>query len=84
MELAYSEIGYILHTKYIATTSIGYTLPARIQEVGDNIFILKSVLLEEVKLKFTIDDVRLRSTLTTNQTIRFVKKIFFYTFLFSI
>ena len=42
---------------------------------------LKSVLPDEVKVKTTIDDSRLRSNLTTNKTIRFTKKSFFYTIL---
>ena len=41
-------------------------------------FWLKSLLTNEVKVSFTIDDVRLNSNLTTNKTIRFTKKSFFY------
>ena len=37
---------------------------------------LKSLLPKEVKVKITIDDVRLKSNLTTNKTIRFTKKSF--------
>ena len=38
---------------------------------------LKSLLPKEVKVNFTIDDVRLKSKLTTNKTIRFTKILFF-------
>ena len=39
---------------------------------------LKSLLTNEVKVSFTIDDVRLNSILTTNKTIMFTKTSFFY------
>ena len=42
---------------------------------------LKSLLPNNVKVKITIDDYRLRSTLTTNKTIKFTKKTFFYAIL---
>ena len=42
---------------------------------------LKNLLPNEVKVNITIDDVRLRSNLTTNKTIKFTKKSFFYTIL---
>ena len=42
---------------------------------------LKSLLPKEVKLSKTIDDVRLKSSLTTNETITFSKKSFFYVIL---
>ena len=42
---------------------------------------LKSLLPVEVKVKNTIDDIRLRSISTTNKTIRFIKKSNLYTIL---
>ena len=42
---------------------------------------LKSLLPDELKVKITIDDIRLRSISTTNKTIRFIKKSIFYTIL---
>ena len=39
---------------------------------------LKSLLPEEVKVNVTTDDIRLKSNLTTNKTIRFTKKSFFF------
>ena len=42
---------------------------------------LKSLLPNEVKVNITINDIRLRSNLTIKKTIRFTKKLFFYTIL---
>ena len=42
---------------------------------------LKSLLPKKVKVNFTIDDIRLRSNLTTNKTIMFIENSFFYTIL---
>ena len=39
---------------------------------------LKSLVPKEVKVKITINDIRLKSNLTTIKTIRFTKKSFFY------
>ena len=39
---------------------------------------LKSLIPKDVKVKITIDDIRVKSILTTNRTIRFTKKSFFY------
>ena len=40
---------------------------------------LKSLLPKDVKVKITIDDIRLKSNLTTNKTIRFTKNSSLYT-----
>ena len=37
----------------------------------------KSLLPDEPKVNITIDDIRLRSNLTTNKTKRFTRKSFF-------
>ena len=42
---------------------------------------LKYILPDNVKVKVTKDDVRLKSNLKTNQTLIFTKKSFFYTIL---
>ena len=55
----------------------GYNL-AGIYEVSDIILTLKSLLPNKVKVEITIDDIRLKSNLTTNETIRFTKKSVFY------
>ena len=41
----------------------------------------KSSLPNKVKVKITLDDIRLKSNLTINKTNRFFKKSFFYTIL---
>ena len=77
LQLTYDEIIDILDVKYIAGSTIGYTLPVGIYEVSDNILMLKYLLPKEVKVNNTIDDIRLKSNLTTNK-IRFAKRSFFY------
>ena len=42
---------------------------------------LKSLLPDDVKINITIDDIRLRSILTTHKTIRLAKKSVFHTIL---
>ena len=74
MELTYDEILDVVDKKYTSATSIGYTLPHRINEITDNNLRLKSLLLDDTKVNITNDDIRLRSNLTTNKTIRFFKK----------
>ena len=80
-ELAYSKIEKILDIKYIATSVTAYTLPPGIYEITDINSMLKSLLPDDVKVNITIDDIRLRAKLTTNRTIRFTRKSFFYTIL---
>ena len=81
MELTYSEIESILDMNFINKSTTGYTLPPGIYEISDINSILKSSLPDEVKVNVTIDDIRLKSNLTTNKTIRFTKRSFFYTIL---
>ena len=81
MELTYDEIVDVLHLNYLAGSSTGYTLRGGIFESSDNNLMLNFLLPDEVKLKFTIDDIRLKSNLTTNKTIRFTKRSSFYTIL---
>ena len=54
VELTYSEIEKMLDVKYIATSTIGYTLPAGIYEVSDIKMMLKSLLPDEVEVDITI------------------------------
>ena len=42
---------------------------------------LKHILPDNVKVNITLDDIRLKSNLKTNQTLIFTEKFFFYTFL---
>ena len=81
MRLSYDEIMDILDLKYIPTKRIGYLLNPGIYEVVDLNNTLKHILPDSVKVSVTIDDVRLKSNLKTNQTLIFTEKFFFYTIL---
>ena len=77
MELTYHEVAEILVTNYIDEKSTGYTFPPRTCERTDSNLKLKCLLPDEVKINFTIDDLKLKSKLTMNKTIRFTKRKFF-------
>ena len=81
MQLTYDEIIDILDLKYIPTKRTGYSLNPGIYEVADLNNILKYILPDNVKVNITIDDIRLKSNLKTNQTLIFTEKSFFYTIL---
>ena len=81
MRLTYDKIMDILDLKNISTKSTGYSLNPGIYEVIDLTSTLKHILPDNVKKNVTIDDVRLKSNLKTNQTLIFTEKFFFYTFL---
>ena len=81
MRLSYDEIMDILDLKYIPTKRTGYSLNSGIYEVVDLNNTLKNILPDNVKVSVTIDDVRLKSNLKTNQTLIFIEKSFFYTIL---
>ena len=81
LQLTHHEIVDILDVKYIPRSTKGFTLVPGIYEVTDINMMLKSLLPKEVKVNNTIDDIRLKSNLTTNKTIRFTKKSFFYVIL---
>ena len=76
-QLTYNEIVDILDGKYITGSTKRYTLSPGIYEVTDIDMMLKSLLLKDVKVNITIDNIRLKSSLTTNKTIRFTKISFF-------
>ena len=80
-QLTYDEIIDVLDFKYISTKRIGYSLNPGIYEVVGLNNSLKYILPVNVKVNVTIDDVRLKSNLKTNQTLIFTKKSFFYTIL---
>ena len=81
MQLTYIEIIDILDLKYIPTKRTGYSLNPSIYEVIDLNNTLKYFLPDNVKVSVTIDDIRLKSNLKTNQTLIFTEKSFFYTIL---
>ena len=76
LPLTYDEILDVLDVKHIAGSIICYTLPAGIYEIRNNNLMLKSLLPTDVKINITIDDVKRKSNLTTNRTIKFTKKFF--------
>ena len=77
VELTYDQIMDVLDMKYTGAKSIGYTLPLGIHENSHNNSMINYLLPDEVKVNFTNEDIRLRSNLTTNRTIRFTIKSFF-------
>ena len=79
MRLSYDEVMNILNIKYIPTKRTGYSLIPGIYEVIDLNTTSKHILPENVKVNITIDDIRLKSNLKTNQTLIFSEKSFFYT-----
>ena len=70
-QLTYDEIIDILDLNYIPTTTISYALSPGMNKIIDMNFMLKSLIPKGVKVKITIDDIRLKSNLTTNKTIKF-------------
>ena len=81
MRLSYDEIMDILDLKYILTKRTGYSLNPGFYEVIDLNNTLKHILPNNVKVNITIDDIRLKSNLKINQTLKFTERSFFYTFL---
>ena len=81
MRLSYDENIDILDLKYIPTKRTGYSLNPGIYEVVDLNNTSKFILPDNVKVSATIDDIRLKSNLKTNQTLIFTEKSFFYTIL---
>ena len=81
MRLSYDEIMDILDLKFIPTKRTGCSLNPGIYEADDLNNTLKYNLPDDVKVSVTIDDIRLKSNLKTNQTLIFTEKSFFYTIL---
>ena len=81
MRLSYDEIMNILDLKFIPTERTGYSLNPGIYEIIDLNNTLKYILTDDVKVNITIDDIRLKSNLKSNQTLIFTEKSFFYTIL---
>ena len=66
LELTYYEILDVLDVKYIAVSTSGYTIPPGFYTIIDSNLRTKSSLTNKEKVKFTVDDMRRRSNLTTN------------------
>ena len=81
MRLSYDEIIDKLDLKYIPTKRTGYSLNPGIYEVIDLNKTLKYILPDNVKVNVTIDDIKLKSSLKSNQTLISTEKSFFYTIL---
>ena len=81
MRLSYDEIMDILDLKYVPTKRTGYSLNPGIYEVIDLNNTLNYILPDNVKVSVTIDDIKLKSNLKTNQTLIFTGKSYFYTIL---
>ena len=81
MQLTYDEIIDILHLKYMPTERTGFSLNPGIYEVVDINNTLKHILPDNVRVSVTIDDVRIKTILKTNQTLIDTEKSFFYTIL---
>ena len=79
MRLSYDEIMDIVDLKYIPTKRTGYSLNPGIYEVVGLNNTLKYILPDNVKVNVTLDDIRLKANLKTNQTLIFTEKSFFYT-----
>ena len=80
MQLTYNEVVDILYAKYIAGSTIGYTLPPGVYEISDinvKVLMLKSSLPNKVKVYITLIEIRLESKLATIKTIRFTENSFF-------
>ena len=76
MELTEDEIMDVLDIKNTGPTAVGFTLAPGIHEISGIKSVLKSLNPDEVKVNITIDDIRLKSNLTTNKTKRYIKKPF--------
>ena len=81
MQLTYDEIMDILDLNYIPTERTGYSLIPAVYEVVDLNNTPKHNLPDNVKVGVTIEDVRLKSNLKSNQTLIFTEKSFFYSIL---
>ena len=78
LQLTYDEVVDVLNNIYVAGSTKGYTLAPDVYEVNDINFMLQCLLPKEVKVNFTIGDVKLKTNLTIKKTIRFTKNSFFY------
>ena len=78
-DLTYTEIENIHEMKYIDASSVAYTLSPDINSISDIKLSLKSLFPDEVTVNVTIDVIRLKSKLTTNNPISFTKKTFYHT-----
>ena len=81
MQQTNDEIMDTLDLKNIPTKRTGYSLNPGIYAVVDLNNTLKHILPDKVKVSVTLDNVRLKCDLKSNQTLIFTEKSFFYTIL---
>ena len=67
MPITYDETVDKLDIKYIAGSTIGYTLRPELYEISDLNLMIESLLPNKVRVNITIDDIRLRSNLTADK-----------------
>ena len=77
IQLTYFKIVDFLNNKNVTGLTGRHTLPRGVYEIIDFNFTLTSLLPKEIKVIITIDDVRLKSNLPTDKSIRFTKKCFY-------
>ena len=71
MQLTFVEVTDILDLKYIPTKRTCYSLNPGFYEVVDLSKTLKYILPDKGKISVTIDDVGLKSSIKSNQTLIF-------------
>ena len=76
IELTCEEILDILGVKFVDGSTTGYASKPRKYEISDLNLVLKSALPNVVKVNIIINDVRLKSKVTTNKTKKFTKPFF--------
>ena len=77
MEKTYNDVIDKLDMKHIAANSIERIRSPGIYETHGVNLTLKLLFPNEVKIKNTIDNIRLRSILSTIKTVKLTKEIFF-------
>ena len=80
-QLTYDEILNKLDLKYIPTKRRGYSINPGVYEVSDTNKTLEYILLDNLEVGVTIDDIWLKFILKIKQTLECFKKSFFYTML---
>ena len=70
MQITYDEFVDILDMKYNAGSTNRYALPPAIYKISHLCLILKSELPNELKVNIAINDIRLRSNLATNKSLK--------------
>ena len=77
----YDEIVDILDIKHIDGSTSGCVLPSGTYKSTNTSSMIDSVFPNQVKVNITIDDIRLRTDLTTNKIKTLLKSPFLYTIL---